>query len=104
MHTALSSKASECTSLPIAFSNIILPGWDSLAFRTNLYHASRLKGMKIASNFKPALARVIYEMRAGGSDLSLDPVWASWGRAVLYAQEGPGPALGCQEGHPQTNI
>ena len=29
--------------------------------------------MKFASSFKPALARVIYEWRAGGSDLSLDP-------------------------------
>ena len=87
MHTALSSKASECASLSIAFSIIILPGWDSLTFCTNLYHASRLQGMKVASNFNPALARVIYEWGAGGSDL--DDRWKEGAAAFISELEGP---------------
>ena len=57
---SLKTKAVDCSSLSSAFSSIIPPGWDSPAFCSNLKHASS-EGMKVASNFKPALARVIYE-------------------------------------------
>ena len=57
----------DCSSLSSAFSSIIPPGWDSPAFCSNSYHASRLEGMRVASNFKPALARVIYEWRTSSS-------------------------------------
>ena len=72
-HTVLSRKAMDCFSLSSAFSNIIPPVWDSLAFCDNFYHASRLEGMRFAYSSKPASAKVIYGWRAGSPDLSLDP-------------------------------
>ena len=65
MHITLSSKARECASLSIALSGRSPAGWDRFAFCANLCFASRLNGMRVASGFKAACARVIYACRLG---------------------------------------
>jgi hypothetical protein len=46
---------------------IIPHGWDYDAFCSNLYHASKFKGMKLASKAKVPLARTLHEWLAARS-------------------------------------
>ena len=61
MHVQLADKARESSCLSLACKEIRPPGWDAPAFCFNLYHASRLEGLRHGSQCKVALARVIYE-------------------------------------------
>ena len=46
MHSELSDKARECSSLHLAYTEIKPPGWDAPAFCTNLAEAVKFKGLR----------------------------------------------------------
>ena len=61
MHIELAGKATDSSSLHIAYAEIRPPGWDAPAFCSNLFYASQFNGLRHGSQCKVALARVIYE-------------------------------------------
>jgi len=71
MHQRLEEVALLNMSLPQAGLSAIPPGWDSTAICSNLYHASKFKGMKLASKAKVPLTKSVYEWRCGKGSGSL---------------------------------
>ena len=64
MHSELVGKARESSCLHIAYTEIKPAVWDSLAFCSNLFHASQLLGLRHGSLCKVSLARAMYEWRS----------------------------------------
>jgi hypothetical protein len=107
MHSELSDKARECSSLHLAYTEIKPPGWDAPAFCTNLAEAVKFKGLRHSSTCKIALSRAVCDWKANARKASLQKVFhtcvshsiackVSWvpfinGKLiVLGASSGPG--------------
>jgi len=76
MHKELEELAPLCLSLSQAGVTITPPGWDSDAFCSNLYNASRFEGMKTASNSQAPIKH------------SLSSALKLWQRARARGQNG----------------